>query len=46
MFDFLMQQVLGMKWLSELVWQLHADFGGSWIGSWSQGGQMDALFPE
>ena len=27
MFDFLMQQVLGMKWLSELVWQLLLRFG-------------------
>ena len=27
MFDFLMQQVLGMKWLSELVWQLLLQFG-------------------
>lgn len=27
MFDFLMQHVLGMKWLSELVWQLLLRFG-------------------
>ena len=27
MFDFIMQQVLGMKWLSELVWQLLLRFG-------------------
>ena len=27
MFDFLMQQVLGIKWLSELVWQLLLRFG-------------------
>ena len=27
MFDFLMQQVLGMKWLSELVWHLLLRFG-------------------
>ena len=27
MFDFIMQQVLGMKWLSDAVWSLLVSFG-------------------
>lgn len=27
MFDFFMQEVLGMHWLSELVWQVLVDMG-------------------
>ena len=29
MFDFFMQEVLGMHWLSELVWQVLVDMGAS-----------------